>query len=93
MATDLLYVVLDAAVAGVHHVTCQLEVAVHHERLVRLVCVDSDSAHVIGGVLSLTLLPAQLHVRLELTRVGRLRAVTGHQSDRAKTARRFARLS
>ena len=71
---DLLNVVLDPLVAGVHHVTGQLEVPMDDQRLVRFVRVDSDSAHVVGGVLSLTLLPAQLHIGLELTRVRRLGA-------------------
>jgi hypothetical protein len=66
------HVLLGAQVARLHHVSSQLEVAVHHQSLVWSICVDADSAGVEHRVRRLTLLPTQLDVAFKLARVRRL---------------------
>lgn len=68
----LLNVSLGAKIAGLHYVSCDLHVAVNHERLIWPVCVHADAPSVVDGVRRRATLPAQLHVRLKLPRVRRL---------------------
>lgn len=80
----LLHVLLGPQVRGVHERAHDLDVAVHHQRLVRPVRVDAHTAMVEDRVGHLRPLPQHVAVTLKLARVGSLAQVGGKGLDQSQ---------
>ena len=76
----LLNVFLSAHVRGLQQVSRESHVAMHGERLLRVVSVHSNTANVVNRLTSVTFLPHDIHVTVKLTRVGCLTDTRVRQS-------------
>ena len=75
----LLYVFLCTHVGRLQQVASESHVAVHSERLLRMVCVYPNTANVVNRLTGVTFLPHDIHITVKLTRVGCLKEYESDQ--------------